>query len=100
MPHDVCHETAQPGHGRETWRVTVFMLWHMRPLGPDETDEVGETNDKLCGVFTTKERAEAARRHLVGLEGFRDCPNDFPIDEVKVDEILWEDGFVIVAPGE
>jgi hypothetical protein len=80
--------------------MTVFMLWHMRPLGRDETDEVGETDDKLCGVFTTEEGAESARRHLVGLEGFRDYPNDFLVDEVEVDEIFWEDGFVIVAPGE
>lgn len=76
------------------------MLWHMRPLGPDETDEVGETNDKLCGVFTTKDRAEAAQQELVALEGFRDYPDDFLVSEVPLDDILWEDGFVSVRPGE
>jgi hypothetical protein len=76
------------------------MLWHMRPLGPDETDEVGETDDKLCGIFTTKERAEAAQQQLVALEGFRDYADDFLVEEVQLDELFWDTGFVSVRPGE
>jgi hypothetical protein len=74
--------------------MTVFLLWHMRPLGHDETDEEGETNDKLCGVFSTKERAEAARQQLITLEGFSDYPEDFLVDEYDVDQVQWESGFV------
>lgn len=68
------------------------MLWHMRPLGPDETDEEGETDDKLCGVFSSAEQADRARRQLVQLEGFRDYPDDFRVDAIPVGELLWESG--------
>jgi hypothetical protein len=74
------------------------MLWHMRPLGPDETGDEGETNDKLCGVFSSARRAEKARLRLVQLEGFRDYPDDFHVDEVPVDELLWDTGFVLDWP--
>ena len=76
------------------------MLWHMRPLGPDETDEVGETDDKLCGVFSTLDGAEAARNQLLQVEGFRDYPDSFLIDEVTVDQVHWDTGFVSLRPGE
>jgi hypothetical protein len=80
--------------------MIVFLLWHMRPLGPDETDEEGETDDKLCGVFSTKESAEAARQQLIQLEGFRDYPEDFLVDEYDVDRVQWESGFVSLGPDD
>ena len=78
--------------------MIVFLLWHMRPFGPDETDEEGETDDKLCGVFSTRERAEAARQQLIQLQGFRDYPDDFLVDEYDVDRVQWESGFVSLGP--
>jgi hypothetical protein len=54
----------------------------------------------MCGIFTAKERAEAARQQLTLVEGFRDYPDDFLIDELTLDEVLWEDGFVSVRPIE
>jgi hypothetical protein len=80
--------------------MNVFLLWHMRPLDETETDEVGETNDKLCGAFSSRERAEAAQRQLVKQEGFRDFPDAFLIDEYTVDEVQWQEGFVSLRPGE
>ena len=78
--------------------MIVFLLWHMRPLGPDETDEESETDDKLCGVFSTRERAEVARQQLIQLQGFRDYPDDFLVDEYDVDRVQWESGFVSLGP--
>ena len=78
--------------------MIVFLLWHRRPFGPDETDEEGETDDKLCGVFSTRERAEAARQQLIQLQGFRDYSDDFLVDEYDVDRVQWESGFVSLGP--
>jgi len=80
--------------------MTVFLLWHMRPLGPDETDVEGETNDKLCGVFSTEERATAAREQLATVEGFIDYPEDFHVDECEVDRVQWDTGFVSLGPND
>lgn len=78
--------------------VIVFLLWHMRPLGPDEADQDGETDDKLCGVFSTRERAEDAGRQSTELEGFRDYPDAFMVDECEVDQLDWATGFVSLGP--
>ena len=67
--------------------MIVFLLWHMRPLRPDETDEEGETDGKLCGVFSTRKRPEAARQRLIQLQGVRDYPDDFLVDEYDVDKV-------------
>lgn len=44
--------------------MEVYLLWHMRPLeGPEDLDpEMAhiETDDKLCGVYSTQARAEEA----------------------------------------
>jgi hypothetical protein len=84
--------------------VIAFLLWHMRPiegqanLGPG-VDDI-ETDDKLCGVFSTRERAEAAARHLTDVEGFSSHPDGFLIDEYEVDQVHWETGFVTLGPGD
>jgi hypothetical protein len=84
--------------------VTVFLLWHMRPLeGQKDLDpEMNhiETDDKLCGVFSTRDRAKAARQQLTALEGFRDYPEDFLIDEYDVDRVQWVSGFVSLGPDD
>ncbi|CCG02040.1 DUF7336 domain-containing protein [Blastococcus saxobsidens] len=80
--------------------MTVFLLWHMRPLGPDETNEERETDDKLCGVFSTEERAEAARQQLMTVEGFIDYPEHFLVDECEVDGVQWDTGFVSLRPND
>jgi len=67
----------------------VFLLWHRRPLGDDETDE------KLLGVYSSEaraaERIEAAR----SAPGFADFPDDFLIDPYVIDGDEWAEGFVI-----
>ena len=80
--------------------MNVFLLWHMRPLVELGPDAAGATDDKLCGVFSTPDAAQSARQVLIGFDGFRDFPDGFLIDEVTVDEMLWETGFVSLQPGE
>ena len=78
--------------------VDVYLLWHMRPLeGQEDLDpemDHIETDDKLCGVFSTETRADEARQRLVSQPGFKDYPNNFHVDSNEVDEITWEEGFV------
>lgn len=46
-----------------------------------------------CGVFSTRELAEAAAARLRTQPGFRDSPDAFAIEEVELDHVRWPDGF-------
>lgn len=72
----------------------VFLLWHCRPIegGIDEHD----TDDKLVGVYSSAAAAEAAKRRKLQLEGFRDYPDCFLVDEYKIDRDAWSEGFISV----
>jgi hypothetical protein len=74
---------------------TVFLLWHRRPVenGLDEHD----TDDKLVGVYSSAAEADVARKRKLQFEGFRDYPDCFLVDEYKVDEDAWSEGFVTVT---
>ena len=80
--------------------MEVHLLWHMRPLeGQEDLDpEMNhiETEDKLCGVYSTEARAREAQSRLVLQPGFKDHPDDFHIDAHRIDEPQWTDGFVTV----
>jgi hypothetical protein len=84
--------------------VDVYLLWHMRPLGGrqglDPEQDYIETDDKLCGVFSTEASAEEARQQLVKQPGFKEFPEDFYVGEYELDKIQWADGFVTVQVDE
>jgi homoserine kinase type II len=84
--------------------MNVYALWHERPLeGQEDLDPVGDyidTEDKLCGIFSSRDRAEQARRQLVEQPGFRDYPNDFHLYEHEVDTMQWTEGFITLADDE
>lgn len=65
----------------------VFLLWHSRPVGD------GETEDKLLGVYSTRERAEDRAERARQLPGFRDHTNDFIISPYQLDADQWTEGF-------
>ena len=71
----------------------VFLLWHSR-----ETSD-GESNDKLVGVYSSREGAEAAIVRKSAFPGFRDHPKGFVIDPYTVDRDAWSEGFG-VADGD
>lgn len=78
--------------------MEVYLLWHMRPLeGQEDLDsEMNyiETDDKLCGVYSTKALAQNARSQLTTQPGFSSYPDAFLIDEYEVDQLQWTEGFV------
>ena len=84
--------------------MEVWLLWHMRPLDddPDLDPEMVhiDTDDRLCGVFSTEANAEAARDRLRSRPGFRDHPDAFWMGSHLVDdpEPGWPEGFVSLWP--
>jgi hypothetical protein len=73
--------------------MTVYLLWHAHDL--DEEIDV-----KLLGVYSSEERAAAARAQAKTLPGFRENLAGFHIDGYEVDRDHWTSGFVTVYRGE
>jgi hypothetical protein len=71
--------------------IEVYLLWHMRPLSDDETD------DKLLGVYSSEESAKRRIRSASNVPGFADYPDAFMIDRYQVDKDEWTEGFVSVS---
>ncbi|HYH37780.1 MAG TPA: hypothetical protein VD860_06130 [Azospirillum sp.] len=67
--------------------VRVYLLWHSRENG------FGDSDEKLIGVYSTKQRAEASLERARLLPGFRDHPDTFEIATYRVDEDHWVEGF-------
>lgn len=68
----------------------VFLLWHSHDLGD------GETDDKLIGVYSTADEAEAAKSRALQLEGFRHAAEGFLIARKELDQDDWSEGYVTV----
>jgi homoserine kinase type II len=67
---------------------SVFLLWHTREL----EDDIEE--NKLIGVYDSREKAQAAQARVCDKPGFRDYPDGFLIDEAVLNRDEWTDGFV------
>jgi len=67
--------------------TTVFILWHSRPVDGDDTE------DKLLGVYSSRERAVERAERAKHTAGFRDYPEDFVISEYQLDTDHWTEGF-------
>jgi len=73
-----------------TAETSVWIAWH-------EHERDGCSEYKLIGVFSTRERAEAAIEARRGKPGFVDHPDGFEIASYVVDrEGAWPDGFITV----
>ena len=68
--------------------MNVFSLEHVH-----EFDD-GHEDVKLIGVYSSRERAEAALQRVAGQPGFRDRPEGFSISEVRVDQDHWVEGYI------
>lgn len=69
----------------------------MRPLEGQghldpETDYV-ETDDKLCGIYSSEARALEAQRGLAEQPGFCDYPDSFYVECYRLDVLHWTEGF-------
>ena len=58
----------------------VYVLVHLH---------AGDPEGKLIGVYSSLEKAEAARARAVLQPGFRDHPTGFQIGRGKLDEATW-----------
>lgn len=69
---------------------SVWIAWH-------EYERDGCSEYKMIGVFSSRERAEAAIDARRGKPGFVDHPDGFEIASYVVDrDSAWSDGFVTV----
>jgi hypothetical protein len=68
----------------------VYLVWHSHDLGGVETD------DKLIGVYATRQSAALAVRRLRRRPGFRRTPRGFGIDRYLIGEDQWVEGFTTV----
>ena len=69
---------------------SVFILWHSHETG-------AEADEKLIGVYKTREDAEAAVGRLSGKQGFRDAPEGFEIYEYVLGRDGWTEGYISQA---
>ena len=72
----------------------VFMVTHTHEMNP------GEDDDKLIGVYSTKEKADLAAGRAKTLPGFRDHPDGFLVEPDVLDEDHWREGFARVYGGQ
>jgi hypothetical protein len=70
--------------------ASVYVLQHVHSL------EDGVEDVKLIGVYSSREKAQAAVAHLVREPGFSEAPDGFHIDEYQVDRDQWVEGYVTV----
>jgi hypothetical protein len=70
--------------------TTVFVVQH-------EYEWCGHDEVKLIGVYSTRSDAEAAVARSCSQPGFRNWPDGFSIDEYKLGEDHWTEGFAIMV---
>jgi hypothetical protein len=72
---------------------SVFLLYHTHHL-PE-----GEDDDKLLGVYSSREIAEKKiESKYKKLPGFCEPDGEFVIDEYTIDQDNWEEGFITTYP--
>ena len=62
----------------------VYLLFHTNP----NTD-----SQKLIGVYSTRDRASKTIQKYGSIPGFCDFPDGYIIDEYRLDEDGWAEGF-------
>ena len=71
--------------------ASVFVLQHVH------LREGGVEDVKFIGVYSSREKADAAVERLSRQPGFSDSPEGFHVDEYRVDQDHWAEGYVVVA---
>jgi hypothetical protein len=66
---------------------TAFILWHTH------VHPAGDEDEKLIGVYATRNDAERAKDRAAKLPGFSANPDGFEIDEYVVGKDHWTEGF-------
>jgi hypothetical protein len=68
----------------------IYVLQHVHAIGDDE-------DVKLIGVYSSREKAQAAIARLSKAPGFSEAPDGFHIDEYHLDKDQWAEGFSTLA---
>lgn len=68
--------------------ASVFVLQHVH------SREDGVEDVKFIGVYSSRERAQEAVARMSRLPGFAEAPDGFHIDEYRVDQDHWVEGYV------
>ena len=71
--------------------TSVFVVQHVH-----ERDD-GSEDVKLVGVYSSHESAAAAVARLARRPGFADAADGFHIDEYRLDQDQWAEGFATVG---
>jgi hypothetical protein len=85
----------------------VFLLWHVHHVATDASGETRHFGDdgefwadeeagddvKLLGAYSSWDKATARIDRAKELDGFRDEPECFYVDEHPLDADRWADGF-------
>lgn len=69
---------------------SVILLWHINRIDKEDEDE------KLIGVYQSKELAKAAMQRLKDKPGFSETPDGFVYDKYEINKDHWETGFIEV----
>lgn len=67
---------------------TVFLLQHAHRTDDDEEDI------KIIGIYDCRQSAEHAIDRMRSRPGFLDHPDGFHIDEYRINQDHWSEGFV------
>jgi hypothetical protein len=71
----------------------VFVLQHVHSADGDVEDV------KLIGVYSSREKAQEAVARLGRAPGFSDAQDAFHIDEYRIDQDHWAEGYVTLKDG-
>jgi hypothetical protein len=71
--------------------ASIFVLQHAHPR------EDGSEDVKLIGVYSSRERADAAVARLSHQPGFSKAPDGFHVDGYCIDQDHWVEGYATVA---
>jgi hypothetical protein len=71
--------------------MKVYVLQHAHSV------EDGEEDVKFIGVFSSREKAQAAIARLSQAPGFSDALTGFHIDEYQIDKDHWVEGYSTLA---
>lgn len=69
--------------------ASVFVLQHVH------SRDGGDEDVKLIGVYSSREKAGDAVARLSRLPGFSDVPDGFHVDEYRIDQDHWVEGYVV-----
>ena len=71
--------------------ASVFVLQHVR------SREDGDEDVKFIGVYSSRQKAQEAVARMGRLPGFAEALDGFHIDEYRVDQDHWVEGYVVAT---